>query len=85
MTSPRNNIYFATPLYPQGRHCLLCGRVTVGAAFPPAVKGDDWVWRMWVHGEISAPEGRAKSEHAAKNALLGRFRDFLRVAELEVK
>lgn len=74
---------FAPPAYPGGRHCLLCGKVAVGAAFPPAVKGDDWVWRLWVSGETSAPNGRAKSEQAAKNAALARFRDFLRAVELE--
>lgn len=74
---------FADPEYPGGRHCLLCGRVTVGAAFPPMVKGDDWVWRLWVSGEVYAPNGRAKSEQAAKNALLARFRDFLRMAGLK--
>lgn len=74
---------FAAPAYPGGRHCLMCGSVTVGAVFPPAVKGDDWVWRLWVSGETSAPHGRAKSEQAAKNAFLARFRDFLRAAELQ--
>ncbi|WP_347311404.1 hypothetical protein [Defluviimonas sp. SAOS-178_SWC] len=76
---------FAPPAYPGGRHCLLCGTVIVGAAFPPAVKGDDWVWRLWISGETSAPNGRAKSEQAAKNALIARFRDFLRAAKLEEK
>ena len=74
---------FAAPDYPGGRHCLKSGSVTLGAVFPPAVKGDDWVWRLWVSGETSAPNGRAKSEQAAKNAILARFRDFLRKAELE--
>lgn len=74
---------FAEPRYPGGRHCLLCGSATVGAVFPPAVAGDDWCWRLWVSGETFAPDGRAKSEQAAKNALLGRFRAFLRAAELE--
>lgn len=78
-------IRFAPPAYPGGRHCLLCGNVVAGAAFPPAVDGDDWVWRLWVHGTVATPEGRAKSEQAAKNALIARFRDFLRAAELEEK
>lgn len=75
-------VRFAAPLYPGGRHCLLCGTVTVGAVFPPAVRGDDWTWRQWISGGAYTPEGRAKSEQAAKNALLARFRDFLRAAEL---
>ena len=76
-------IRFAAPLYPGGRHCLLCGTVTVGAVFPPVTIGEKWGWRLLVGGEQAATEGRAKSEQAAKNALLARFRDFLRAAELE--
>lgn len=75
-------VRFAAPLYPGGRHCLLCGTVTVGAVFPPLVAGDKWVWRQWVSGEATPPSGWAKSEQAAKNALLARWRDFLRAAEL---
>ena len=78
----------AAPVYPGGRICLLCGTVTVGAVFPPVGHPQDrlpWVWRLWVHGKISAPEGRAKTEQAAKNAALAAFRDFLRAAGLEVK
>lgn len=82
--TPATGLRFAAPVYPGGRHCLLSGSVTVGAAFPPAVAGDDWVWRQWVHGGTATPEGRAKSEQAAKAALLARFRDFLRAAGLEV-
>lgn len=74
---------FAPPEYPGGRHLLKSGSVTTGAVFPPAVNGDDWVWRLWVSGETSAPNGRARSEQAAKNAILARFRDFLRAAGLE--
>ena len=44
-----------------------------------------WVWRLFVHGKIATPEGRAKTEQAAKNAALAAFRDFLRAAGLEVK
>lgn len=75
-------VRFAAPLYPGGRHCLLCGTMTVGAAFPPVTIGEKWGWRLWACGEQAATEGRAKSEQAAKNALLARFRDFLRAAEL---
>lgn len=73
---------FAPPLYPGGRQCLVCGRVLVGAVFPPAVKGDDWRWQLWIRSEMAGGHGRAKSEQAAKNALLARFRDFLRAADL---
>lgn len=76
-------IRFAAPLYPGGRQCMLCGTLTVGAVFPPVTIGEKWGWRLWVGGEQAATEGRAKSEQAAKNALLARFRDFLRAAELQ--
>lgn len=76
-------VRFAAPLYPGGRHCLLCGTVTVGAVFPPPVAGDNWVWRLWVSGETAAPQGRAKTEQAAKKAMLARFGRFLRAAGLQ--
>ena len=78
-------IRFAAPLYPGGRHCLLCGTVTVGAVYPPAKDGDGWLWRAAITDTGQPTDGWevAASEQAAKNALLARFRDFLRAAELE--
>lgn len=76
---------FAAQIYPGGRHCLLCGAITVGAVFPPAVTGDNWTWRQWINAGPSTPEGRARTEQAAKAALLARFRDFLREAGLEAR
>lgn len=77
-------VRFAAPLYPGGRHCLLCGTVTVGVAVPPAEADGKWLWRSIVADESVPPGGWtvARSEAAAKNALLARFRDFLRAAEL---
>ncbi len=75
---------FAAPVYPGGRHCLLCGTITIGAVFPPAVTGGYWTWRQWVNAGLATPEGRARSEQAAKAAMLARFREFLREAGLEV-
>ena len=63
----------------------MCGTVTVGAVLPPpAVKGGGWGWRLWVSGETSTSESRAKSEQVAKDALLARFTDFLCVENMEV-
>lgn len=75
-------IRFVKPRYPGDRHRLRCGNIIVGAVFPPVVTGDDWIWRLWASGGPVAPNGRAKTEQAAKDALLARFRDFLRTVEL---
>lgn len=66
--------------YPGGRIVLLSG-----AVFPPAGQGqhrNPWVWRLWVHDGPSTPQGEARTELAAKTALLSRWRDFTRRAEL---
>lgn len=75
-------IRFAPPAYPGGRHCLMCGKITVGAVFPPAVKGDHWVWRVWINGPTGTLDGRAKDETRAKHAALQAFTDFLKEAQL---
>lgn len=61
------------------------GRADVGAVFPPV--GEDqhrlpWVWRLWLNGATVATDGRAKTEVAAKSALLSAWRDFLDSADL---
>lgn len=73
---------FAAPVYPGGRHCLLCGSVTVGAVFPPHGAREKWRWRVWVNGKTCATEGAAKTERDAKDAAIAAFRDFLREASL---
>jgi len=70
---PRPTIRFAAPVYPGGRHCLLCGSVTMGAVFPPV--GNDpgrnpWVWRLFSFGANPARDGRAKDETTAKGHLM---------------
>lgn len=75
-------IAFKSPAYPGGRHLLTSGRVNVGAVFPPQGKGQ-WEWRLFLTELGPSATGIAKSEQAAKNALLARFRDFLGAAELE--
>lgn len=66
--------------YPAGRILLRSGTVDVGAVFPPVGQPRDrlpWVWRLWVNGKTCATDGRAKTEQAAKNALLAAWRDFI--------
>ena len=38
---------FDAPAYKGGRHILRCGKVAVGAIFPPPDGGKDWQWRCW--------------------------------------
>lgn len=71
---------FTQPHPPQGRILLMSGAVAVGAVFPPVGQPRDrlpWVWRLWVNGKTCATDGRAKTEQAAKNALLAAWRDFI--------
>lgn len=71
--------------YPGGRICLASGGVTVGAVFPPVGQPRDrlpWVWRLWVNGNTWASEGRAKTELAARTAILSAWREFLQKASL---
>lgn len=76
-------IRFAAPVYPGGRMYLLSGTVTVGAVFPPAGSGS-WSWRIFVSNR-ALPEGYAKSELAAKNALRAAWLDFVHAAGLQVR
>lgn len=71
-----------TSTHPGGRILLMLGQHQIGAVFPPAVtdktERHPWVWRFWL-GSLSTacPEGRAKTEQAAKNAILAEARDWL--------
>ncbi|MBM3605121.1 MAG: hypothetical protein FJX25_10295 [Alphaproteobacteria bacterium] len=71
--------------YPSGRILAKSGRVEIRAVFPPIGEGQHrfpWVWRLWINGKTCATEGRAKTELAAKSALLSAWRDFLSAADL---
>lgn len=74
---------FAAPLWPGGRSCLMSGSFTVGAVFPPPAPGGVWRWRLFGVWHPGPTHGTANTEQAAKNALLARWRDFLRAAELK--
>ncbi len=75
-----------TPTYPGGRILLTLGQHQVGAVFPPCSTerhGQPWLWRWWLGGPTATREGRAKTEEAAKTAILGVARDWLRKAGLD--
>jgi len=69
-------IRFAAPVYPGGRHYLLCRSVTMGAVYPPlgdpgtAKQNFAWVWRLFPFGANPGHEGRAKDETTAKGHLV---------------
>lgn len=73
-----------TQAYPGGRILLMMGQHQVGAVFPPprvtTITRPDWLWRFWLGTITSGKEGRAKSELAAKNALLAEAREWLQKA-----
>jgi hypothetical protein len=71
--------------FPGGRITLYSGSIPVGAAFPPTGENQHrlpWVWRLWVNGSTCATEGAAKTEFAAKDALLCAWCAFLTKAAL---
>ena len=62
--------------YAGGRIVLRSGEIDVGAVFPPSAKGAPVHWRLWFGGRMPK-DGNAKTELAAKNALLAAWRDSL--------
>jgi hypothetical protein len=76
-----------TETYPGGRILLMLGANQVGAVFPPprvtTLTRPDWLWRFWLGTITSGREGRAKTEQAAKKAILAEARDWLRKAGLQ--
>ena len=82
--TPQKTLRFAAPVYPGGRHCLICGNVTVGAVFPPGGGGRRWHWRMWFTGANHPDTGDAKSEETAKAATMAAFWKVMEAAELKV-
>lgn len=82
MTAP---LTFHQP-HPGGRILLNMGQHQVGAVFPPSSterSSQPWLWRWWLGGPTGTREGRAKTEQAAKNALLDVARDWLIKAGVE--
>ena len=73
--------------YPRGRIVAELGEIQIGAVFPPIGETQHkhpYAWCLWL-GNVTTPrqDGRAKSELAAKNALIARVADWLREAGLE--
>lgn len=72
--------------HPGGRILLMLGEHQIGAVFPPpnitTLHRPVWVWRFWLaYG--ACPEGKAKTEQAAKDALLAEAQDWLRKAGVQ--
>lgn len=74
---------FIPPLYPAGRILLLSGEIPVGAIFPPAGEPGttgqkrSWTWRLWQCANAIPIEGGAKTEVAAREAILAAWRNTL--------
>jgi len=80
MTAP---LIFHQP-HPGGRILLMLGQHQIGAVFPPC--GETyWRWHFWLSSRAASTirEGRAKTEQAAKNAILAEAKDWLRKAGVE--
>lgn len=81
-TAQRVALTFAPPAYQGGRMILMLGQHQIGAVFPPCTidppERNPWAWRFWL--TTTAKEGRAKTEQAAKNALLAKAREWLQQA-----
>jgi hypothetical protein len=75
---PDRPIIFSQP-HPGGRILLHLGQHQIGAVFPPAVtdktERHPWTWRLWL--TTTAIDGRSKTEAGAKEALMGKARDWL--------
>lgn len=71
-----------------GRILLMLGQHQIGAVFPPpnvtTLTRPEWRWSFWLGSSGTAyREGRAKTEQAAKNAILDKARDWLRAAGVQ--
>ncbi len=81
------DLTFTQP-HPGGRILLMLGEHQVGAVFPPLAhevkRGRPvWAWQWWLSIVPAIKQGKAKSEQAAKDALLAEARDWLRMAGVE--
>ncbi len=83
MTAP---LTFHQP-HPGGRILLMLGQHQIGAVFPPSsdpAYGGIWNHGFWLGKNGSEwSGGHAKTEQAAKNALLAKARDWLREAGID--
>ena len=73
------SIRFVAPTYDGGRILALTGNVEIGAVFP--CKDGSAQWAFWLGQRVST-HVKAKSAFEAKAALMARFNDWLRFANL---
>ncbi len=71
--------------HPGGRILLMLGQHQIGAVFPPpkvtTLQRPMWEWIFWLSSASAcSPNGKAKTEQAAKNALRAEARDWLHKA-----
>jgi hypothetical protein len=62
------------------RRVAVSGALEIGAVFPP-IGASRWRWRFFL-GSVAGPEGEARTELAARNALLTVWATWLARAEL---
>ena len=83
MTAP---LTFHQP-HPGGRILLMLGEHQIGAVFPPSghpqVGIGPWAWLFWLGKMTPGKATSAKTEQAAKDALLAEAKDWLRKAGLQ--
>lgn len=72
----------APPRYTSGRHPIMSGNVMIGALFPPPREGAEWEWLLFQLGSHWGKLGTARTEEAARKAVMGAWRSFLHAAEL---
>ena len=81
------NLTFAPAPYQGSRILLMMGQIQIGAVFPPSTDpayGGIWHWGFWLGASGHEWKGgRAKTELAAKNAVLSLAREWLQKAGLE--
>ena len=72
-------LVFILPNYEGGRILARTGQVEVGAVFPH--RDGSAQWAFWL-GQRTVTHVKARSVLTAKIALIGRFQDWLRLADL---
>lgn len=72
-------LMFIPSTYEGGRILARTGQVDVGAVFPQ--RDGSAKWAFWLGGHV-VTHVKARSVLAAKSALIGRFQDWLRLADL---
>jgi hypothetical protein len=78
------SLTFAPQAYSGGRILLMMGQHQIGAVFPPSTDAripQIWRWGFWLGSNGTCwTAGHAKTELAAKNAILSKGREWLQQA-----